>query len=174
MAEFVDAETAASLIQDGDAVLFGGSGGGHAVPEAVIEALARRFLEDGAPRDLTLISVVSLGDWQATGFNLLAEPGLARRVISAGFNNCPKIAALALADRIEAWTLPQGTLSQLMRDMAAGPAGPAHDDRAPHLRRPAPRRRPAERRAARGPGRAARPSAARSTCSTRPCRWTSR
>ncbi len=40
MPEFVDAETAASLIQDGDAVLFGGSGGGHAVPEAVIEALA--------------------------------------------------------------------------------------------------------------------------------------
>jgi propionate CoA-transferase len=123
MPDFVAAETAAGLIRNGDAVLFGGSGGGHAVPEAIIEALARRFLEDGAPRDLTLISVVSLGDWQATGFNLLAEPGLARRVISAGFNNCPKIAALAQADRIEAYTLPQGTLSQLMRDMAAGRPG---------------------------------------------------
>ena len=91
MPEFVDAETAAGLIQDGDAVLFGGSGGGHAVPEAVIEALARRFLEDGAPRDLTLISVVSLGDWQTTGFNLLAEPGLARRVISARLQQLPEV-----------------------------------------------------------------------------------
>jgi propionate CoA-transferase len=123
MAQFIGAETAAGLIRDGDAVLFGGSGGGHAVPEALIEALATRFRTDGRPRDLTLISVVSLGDWEATGFNLLAEPGLARRVISGGFNNCPRFAELALADRIEAYTLPQGTLSQLMRDMAAGRPG---------------------------------------------------
>ena len=123
MAELIDARTAAGLIRDRDAVLVGGSGGGHAVPEAVIAALAARFAESQAPRDLTLVSVVSIGDWRETGFNLLAEPGLARRVISAGFNNCPKIAALALADRIEAWTLPQGTLSQLMRDMAAGRPG---------------------------------------------------
>jgi propionate CoA-transferase len=123
MAELIDARTAAGLIRDRDAVLVGGSGGGHAVPEALIEALAARFAEGGAPRDLTLISVVSIGDWRETGFNLLAEPGLARRVISAGFNNCPKIAGLAQADRIEAWTLPQGTLSQLMRDMAAGRPG---------------------------------------------------
>jgi len=123
MAELIDARGAAGLIRDRDAVLVGGSGGGHAVPEALIEALAERFTEEGAPRELTLISVVSIGDWRETGFNLLAEPGLARRVISAGFNNCPRIAALALADRIEAWTLPQGTLSQLMRDMAAGRPG---------------------------------------------------
>jgi propionate CoA-transferase len=121
--QVIDAAAAAGLVRDGDAVLFGGSGGGHAVPEALIEALAARFLAQGAPRDLTLISVVSLGDWQTTGFNLLAEPGLARRVISGGFNNCPRFADLALADRIEAYTLPQGTLSQLMRDMAAGRPG---------------------------------------------------
>ncbi len=121
--QVIDPAAAAGLVRDGDAVLFGGSGGGHAVPEAVIEALAARFLAQGAPRGLTLISVVSLGDWQTTGFNLLAEPGLARRVISGGFNNCPRFADLALADRIEAYTLPQGALSQLMRDMAAGRPG---------------------------------------------------
>jgi len=123
MPEVIDAAAAAGLIGDGDSVLFGGSGGGHGIAEAVIEALAARFLETGAPQGLTLTSVVSLGDWERTGFNLLAHPGLAKRVISAGFNNCPKIGELAIADQVEAYTLPQGALSQLCRDMAAGRPG---------------------------------------------------
>lgn len=123
MAEFITAQRAAELIQPSDCVLIGGSGGGHAVPEAVIEALAARYRATGAPRNLTLISVVSIGDWQETGFNILAEPGLAKRVISGGFNNCPRFAALAFADEIEAYTFPQGVLSQLCRDMAAGRPG---------------------------------------------------
>ena len=53
----------------------------------------------------------------------LAQPGLVKRVVSAGFNNCPAIGAMAAADEIEAYTLPQGALSQLCRDMAAGRPG---------------------------------------------------
>jgi propionate CoA-transferase len=119
----VDAREAAGLVRDGDAVLIGGSGGGHAVPEAVIEALAERFRATGTPRELTVQSVVAIGDWKETGLNLLALPGLLRRVVSAGLNNSPKIGALAAADAIEAYTLPQGVLSQLCRDMAAGRPG---------------------------------------------------
>ncbi len=123
MAEVITAAAAAELIGDGMSLLFGGSGGGHAVPEAVIVALAERYRQTKAPRGLTLASVVSLGDWDSTGFGHLAQEGLAKRVISAGFNNCPKIAALALAGEIEAYTLPQGVLSQLCRDMAGGRPG---------------------------------------------------
>jgi propionate CoA-transferase len=123
MRKVVDPAFAAGLIGDGDSVFFGGSGGGHAVPEAIIEALRDRFAREQAPRDLTISSTVSIGDWEETGFNHLADPRLVRRVISGGFNNCPKIAALAIADEIEAYTLPQGALSQLCRDMAAGRPG---------------------------------------------------
>jgi propionate CoA-transferase len=123
MPEILSAAEAAGLVRNGDRVLFGGSGGGHAVPEAVILALAERHAREAAPRDLTLMSAVSIGDWAETGFNHLARPGLVRRVISGGFNNCPKIGAMALAGAIEAWTLPQGVLSQLCRDMAAGRPG---------------------------------------------------
>jgi len=121
--EVIDAKKAAGLIADGDAVFFSGSGGGHLVPETIIEALANRYASEARPRDLTLCSVVSLGDWETTGFGRLALPGLARRVISAGFNNCPAIADLANQNQIEAYTLPQGVLSQLTRDMAAGRPG---------------------------------------------------
>ncbi|MBI3456841.1 MAG: 3-oxoacid CoA-transferase [Candidatus Rokubacteria bacterium] len=123
MAEVIDLPTAAGLIRDGDTVLIGGSGGGHAIPEAFLEALAERFRATGRPRNLTILTVVALGDWGTTGVNRLAEPGLVRRVISGGLNNTPKIAELARADRIEAYTLPQGVLSQLCRDMAAGRPG---------------------------------------------------
>lgn len=121
--KIISAREAVDLIESGQSVFFSGSGGGHLVPEAVIIALAERFNETGAPRDLCLGSVVSLGDWDSTGFGRLALPGLARRVVSAGFNNCPAIAAQAIANEIEAYTLPQGVLSQLMREAAAGRPG---------------------------------------------------
>jgi propionate CoA-transferase len=123
MAEVIDLETAAGLVRDGDGVMFGGSGGGHAVAEAVIEALAARFRATGQPRDLTLMSVVSIGDWQETGFNILGERGLLRRVVTGGINNSPRIGALAKEDAIEVYTFPQGVMSQLSRDTAAGRPG---------------------------------------------------
>lgn len=123
MPRVIDAAAAAALIRDGDTVLFGGSGGGHAVPEAVIVALAERFRATGCPRGLTVISVVSLGDWGEAGLSRLAHPELVRRVITAGLNNSPRLGELARRDLIEAYTLPQGVLAQLCRDMAAGRPG---------------------------------------------------
>jgi propionate CoA-transferase len=119
VAEILDLEASVALVRDGDRLLIGGSGGGHGVPEAWIGALAERFQRTGRPRDLSLMSVVAIGDWKTTGMSRLAQSGLVRRVVSAGFNNCPAIGAMAAADEIEAYTLPQGVLSQLCRDMAA-------------------------------------------------------
>ena len=78
MAEILDLESAAALVRDGDHVLVGGSGGGHAVPEAWIAALAERFRTTGRPRGLSLMSVVAIGDWKTTGFGRLAQAGLVR------------------------------------------------------------------------------------------------
>src|ERR671916_738915 len=104
MAEFISPDEAARLIRDGDCMFFGGSGGGHAVPEAVIDALRDRFAQDSEPRGLTLVSAVSLGDWESTGFNKLANAELVRRVISGGVYNNPPPAALPLAGNNEAYT----------------------------------------------------------------------
>ena len=119
----ITAEQAAAALRDGDTLLVGGSGGGHAVPDALLEALGRRFRETGAPRGITALHPVGLGDGKQRGAGHLAQEGLLKRIVCGTFVNSPEIARLALDERIEGYTLPQGALSQLMREMAAGRAG---------------------------------------------------
>jgi propionate CoA-transferase len=119
----VTADEAVKLIHSGDTLLVGGSGGGHAVPEALMAALERRYLAEGEPRGLTALHPVGLGDGVSLGANHFAPEGLLKRIVCGTFVNSPKISDLALADKIEGWTLPQGAMSQLMREMAAGRPG---------------------------------------------------
>ncbi|MGG5885706.1 acyl CoA:acetate/3-ketoacid CoA transferase [Falsiroseomonas sp. HC035] len=119
----ITAQQAASLVRDGDTLLIGGSGGGHAVPDALLEALGNRFRETSAPRGLTALHPVGVGDGGTRGLGHLAQKGLLKRNIAGSYVNSPPIGAMALADEIEAWSLPQGALSQLMREMAAGRMG---------------------------------------------------
>jgi propionate CoA-transferase len=119
----ITADEAARLIQSGDSLLVGGSGGGHAVPDALLAAVERRFLSEGRPRDLTCVHPVGLGDDKTLGVGHLAHEGLLKRDVGGTLVNSPGVAQLALADKVQAYTLPQGALSLLMREMAAGRPG---------------------------------------------------
>ncbi|RYY72375.1 MAG: 3-oxoacid CoA-transferase, partial [Comamonadaceae bacterium] len=119
----VSADEAVRVVDDGDTIVIGGSGGGHAVPEALIEALERRFLAEGAPRSITSLHPVGLGDRADRGVSRFAHPGMLKRIVCGTLVDSPKIEQLALANKVEAYTLPQGALSQLMREMAAGRSG---------------------------------------------------
>jgi propionate CoA-transferase len=121
--EKITADDAARLVQDGDAILISGSGGGHSVPEALLAAVERRFLAEGRPEGITSVSVVGVGDRAALGATHLAHEGLLKRAITSALVDSPGLVRLAAQDKIEAYTLPQGVLSQLMRDMAAGRPG---------------------------------------------------
>jgi len=63
---------AVSLIQDGDTLLIGGSGGGHAVPDKLIVSLKERYLDNGTPTSLTLVHSVGIGDMDTQGVGHLA------------------------------------------------------------------------------------------------------
>jgi len=119
----ITADEAARLVCDGDTVLVGGSGGGHAVPEALMAALGGRFRTTGAPRQITSLHPVGLGDRASRGAGHFAQDGMLKRIICGTFVDSPPISDMAAADKIEAYTLPQGALSQIMREMAAGRPG---------------------------------------------------
>ncbi len=119
----VSFEEAVSLVQDGDTLLVGGSGGGHAVPEKLIVSLKERYLASEKPCDLTLVHPVGLGDMDTQGVGHLAYPKLLKRIVTGALVNTPAIQKMAQEDTVEAYTLPQGVLSQLTREMAAGRPG---------------------------------------------------
>jgi len=119
----VSTDEAVALVRDGDTLMIGGSGGGHAVPDSLILALERRYLRAGQPQSITLFHPVGLGDGKGQGVDRLAHPGLLKRIVTGAFVNSPAVAELAKQDAIEAYTLPQGALSQLVREMAAGRPG---------------------------------------------------
>lgn len=114
---------AVGLVHDNDTIVIGGSGGGHAVPEALIVGLGQRFTATGWPKNLTLVHPVGLGDMDWQGVNHLAHPELLKRIVTGALVNTPKVQTMAQNDEVEAYTLPQGVLSQLMRDIAGGRPG---------------------------------------------------
>jgi propionate CoA-transferase len=122
--KLISAAAAALLVKAGSTVVVSGSGGGHAVPEAVLAALEQRFLAGGQPRDLCLVHVVGIGDRvSSTGADRFAHEGMIKRSVTSALVDAPRLMALARADKIESYTLPQGVLSQLMREIAGGRPG---------------------------------------------------
>ncbi len=120
--KIVSAEEAARLVQNGDAVTTSGFVG-IGVPDALLEAIGARARETGEPKGLTLVFAAGQGDGATRGLNRLAVPGLLKRVVGGHWGLIPKVAQMALAGEIEAYNLPQGCISQLYRDAAAGKPG---------------------------------------------------
>jgi propionate CoA-transferase len=118
----VSADEAIARIRQGDVIATTGFVQ-SCIPEALHAALEKRFVETGAPRDLTLIMCAGAGDSKGLGTGRLHHEGLLKRVIAANFGRMPKVAAAAQEDKIQGYNLPQGVISKLYRSCASGSPG---------------------------------------------------
>lgn len=121
--KFITATEAARLIQDGDTVGLMGGGGGLMEATHLFEAVQARFLSTQKPRQLTVVHALGIGDQKTKGMNCFAHEGLVKRVIGGHWVWSPAMQQLARSNKIEAYILPGGVSSQLMREIGAGRPG---------------------------------------------------
>jgi propionate CoA-transferase len=122
-AAFLEPDAAAALLSDGATVAVTGSGGGLLEPDEILAAIERRFLATGHPRHLTVVHAFGIGDGDVRGMNRFAHEGMVRRVIGGHWTWSPRMQRLARDERIEAYALPSGVISTLLRESGAGRPG---------------------------------------------------
>ena len=154
----VTADEAAELVTTGDTLLIGGSGAGHSVPDTLIAAIAKRFLAEGEPRDLTHVTIDTDGvaDFNRRVYAIartippgatlsygeiaerLGDRNLARDVGQAlGQNPIPIIVpchrVLAAGGKVGGFSAPGGIVTKLrlLTIEGAQPNGPTLFDRLP-------------------------------------------
>lgn len=117
--KIITASQAASLIPNGATLALSGSCAVSVVADHVLAAIEESYLTTSKPSDLTVFHPQGMGDKDTWGMGRFAHKGMCRRVIGGHWGMSPKMGQLAIEEEVEAYNMPQGVMSQLLRSMAA-------------------------------------------------------
>jgi propionate CoA-transferase len=120
--KIVKLEDAMALIGDEDTVCISGFVG-IGTPECLLRGIEERFDATQSPKNLSLLFSAAPGDGKDGGLNRIAKEGLVKRAIGGHWSLVPKLGKMAVENKIAAYNLPLGCISQLYRDIAAGKPG---------------------------------------------------
>lgn len=122
MPKIITAEEAAKLFKDEMTVAYGAMGlAGWA--EEVAQAVEKRFLETGHPKNLNVVQGCFAGDRKERGIVRWGHEGLIKRWMGAVVGFSDKFSKLIEDNKIEAYCVPQGVIVNLWREIAAGRPG---------------------------------------------------
>lgn len=118
MTKVITAKQAAELIADECSLVTSGFGLSQWSEEIGL-AIAERYVETGHPKNITLTHGGAIGDWKERGITCLGEEGLVKRWITSHMGSAFKLGKLLVDNKIEAYCLPFGVITQLWREIAA-------------------------------------------------------
>ena len=125
MPRIVSADEAAALVADGSTITVSSSSG-LGCPDAVLEAIGRRFEASGHPQGLTSLHPIAAGDmYGVKGIDHIARDGLLARVLGGSYPSGPSSMAPPLIwqmigrNAIPAYNVPSGILFDMHREAAA-------------------------------------------------------
>lgn len=123
MSKFMTAKEAVKMVKDNDFIAVSGNGGGIMEPNFLFEALERRFLDEGEPKNVSLMHSAGIGDKKDSGISRFAHKGMIKRVVGGHWGWSPRMQQMANDNEIEAYNLPQGIVALLYREIAAKRVG---------------------------------------------------
>lgn len=121
--KIISKNEAVKYINSGDTLAIGGGGAGHNLPDLLMKSLAERFKGTKKPANLRIIHPCGLGDNKDRGLNHFALEGFIDTLVGGFWGNAPKIAQLAIDNKVKGYNFPQGVLGHLMRSTAGGEDG---------------------------------------------------
>lgn len=120
-ANFIKAEEAASMIEDGKTICTVGMTLISA-SESILKAIEKRFLETKHPSNLTLLHSCGQSD-RKDGIQHFAHENFVTKIIGSHWGLQPRWMEMIAENKVDAYCLPQGQIAQLYSSMASGLPG---------------------------------------------------